>query len=82
MNEEKGKGFDIAKSIMAQLPFFSCRNIILDTNAQKDISKYIYCSDFGISPYRGSYGDQPKKWIDKFFIIKKLISNQNSENNG
>ena len=67
---------------MAQLPFFSCRNIVLDTNAQKDISKYIYCSDFGMSPYRGSYGDQPKKWIDKSFLIKKLINNQKLKENG
>ena len=67
---------------MAQLPFFACRDIVLDANAQKDISKYIYCSDFGISPYRGSYGDQPKKWIDKSFLIKKLINNQKLKENG
>ena len=82
INEEKGKGFDVAKSVMAQLPFFSCRNIILDANAQKDICKYVYCSDFGISPYRGSYGDQPKKWIDKFFIIKNLMDKQKSKEDG
>ena len=82
MNEEKGKSFDVAKSTMAQLPFFSCRNIILDDKAQKDIAKYLYCNDFGISPYKGSYGDQPKKWIDKSFIIKKLINNQKLKEDG
>jgi hypothetical protein len=30
--------------------------------------------DFGISPYNGSYGDQPKKWVDKFFIIKNALN--------
>jgi hypothetical protein len=79
MNEKEGKSFDVAKSIMAQLPFFSCKNIVLDNEAQKDIAKYIYCSDFGISPYKGSYGEQPKKWIDKSFLIKKMINSQESK---
>ena len=42
INDEKGKGVDVANSVMAQLPFFSCRNIILDAYAQKDICKYVY----------------------------------------
>jgi len=84
MNLEKGKSFDIAKSVIAQLPFFACKDIVLDGQAQKDISKYMYCSNFGISPYKGSYGDQPKRWVDKSFLIKKSMNSvtQKDENNG
>ena len=67
---------------MAQLPFFACRNIVLDEKAQKDIARYVYCSDFGISPYQGSYGDQPKKWINKCFVIKKLMNIKEPKENG
>jgi hypothetical protein len=82
VNEEKGKSFIESKSVMAQLPFFSCTNIVLDEKAQKDIARYIYCNDFGISPYQGSYGDQPKKWVDKSFLIKKLMNNQKPKEDG
>ena len=82
INEMKGKGFDIPKSIMAQLPFFSCKNIVLNEKAQKDIARYIYCSDFGISPYQGSYGNQPARWIEKSFLLKKIMNNQKTEDNG
>tara|TARA_R100000278_G_scaffold17008_1_gene17095 strand:- start:285 stop:725 length:441 start_codon:yes stop_codon:yes gene_type:complete len=73
MNEEMGKSFDIASSISQQLPFFCCVNNILNNSSQKDISQYIYCTDLGVSPYSGSYGNQPKKWIDKFFLIKNAL---------
>ena len=82
MNEEKGKSFDVAKSTMAQLPFFSCKNIVLDDKSQKDIAKYIYCNDFNVQPYKGSYGEQPKIWIEKSFIIKKLMTDQKPKENG
>ena len=65
-----GKNFDIAGSISSQLPFFSCINIMFKKEYQKDISKYVYCKDFGTSPYSGSYGEQPNKWIQKVNIIK------------
>ena len=82
MNEKEGKSFDVGKSIMAQLPFFACKNIMLDENAQKDIARFVYCNDFNVAPYEGSYGDQPKKWIDKSFIIKKLMNNQKPKEDG
>lgn len=82
MNEEKGKSFDVAKSTMAQLPFFSCKNMVLDEKSQKDIAKYIYCNDFNVQPYKGSYGEQPKIWIEKSFIIKKLMTDQKPKENG
>ena len=59
---------------MAQLPFFACKRIILDAKMQKDISRYIYCTELGISPYPGDYSMQPQRWIDKFFIIKSTIN--------
>ena len=70
----KGKEFDIAKSVNAQLPFFCCRNIVQSREHQKDIERYIYSEQFGISPYPGSYGEQPAKWVDKAFIIKNTLA--------
>lgn len=68
-----GKSFDIANSVLKQLPFFSCMNIVLDADYQKDISKYLYCKDFSIPAYPGVYGDQPYKWVSKSSIIKNSI---------
>ena len=71
---EKGKEFDTAKSINAQLPFFACRNHLFDKEIQKDIQRYIYCKELGISPYKGSYGEQPARWVDMFFLIKNALA--------
>lgn len=65
-----GKNFDIAGSISSQLPFFSCNNIVLKKEYQQDISKYLYCKEFNVSPYKGMYGDQPSKWLEKVNVIK------------
>ena len=64
---------------MAQLPFFSCKNIILDEDAQKDISRFMYARQFKISPYRGSYGEQPKKWVEKSFMLTHIIERQKAK---
>ena len=72
-SNEKGYDFDIASSISSQTPFFSCNNVFLSKDYQKDISTYVYCKDLSISPYKGSYGEQPKKWVDKYFIIKNAM---------
>jgi hypothetical protein len=79
MNESTGKSFDIVGSISYQLPFFCCNNFMLKSEYQKDISKYVYCKEFSISPYMGSFGDQPKKWIDKVNIIKFAIAKKKSK---
>ena len=71
---KEGRSFNIAGSVSAQLPFFACKNIMLDKKAQKDISRFMYSKEFGISTYKGSYGEQPKKWIEKSFLLKGLIS--------
>ena len=70
----KGRSFDVALSVSKQLPFFSCMNILYNQEAQKDIEKYIYCKEFGISPYPGSFGEQPKRWVDRAFSIKKALA--------
>ena len=78
----KGNNFNIAESVMAQLPFFACKNIMLNNASQKDISRFIYSKDFHISPYKGSYGEQPSKWIEKSFLLKNLVERQKGKANG
>ena len=68
------KEFDLASSVMSQIPHFACKNIFYDNNIQKDIRRYIYCEKFGVSPYNGSYGDQPFKWVKRAFAIKSAIA--------
>ena len=71
---KEGRSFSIAESVSSQLPFFACRNIMLDKKAQKDISRFMYSKEFGVSPYKGSYGEQPKKWVEKSFLLKGLVN--------
>ena len=75
----KGGSFNIGESVMAQLPFFACNNILLDKESQKDIARFIYSRDFSISPYEGSYGEQPAKWVAKAFLLKSLLERQKSK---
>lgn len=75
----KGGSFNIGESIVAQLPFFACKNVLLTKEAQKDIARFIYSRDFGISPYKGSYGEQPQKWVEKSFLLKNLLERQKSK---
>ena len=70
----EGKSFDVAMSIDAQLPFFSCKNVIYSKEYNKDIERYIYCQEFNIAPYPGSYGEQPCLWVEKAFIIKNTLA--------
>lgn len=76
---EEGSNLHIAESVMAQLPFFTCSSMIMDAEAQKDISRFMYARQFNISPYKGSYGEQPKKWIDKTFLLTHLLERQKSK---
>ena len=71
---KEGKSFDVGMSVSKQLPFFSCMNVIYDKDVQKDIEKYVYCKEFGISPYPGSFGKQPKRWVDRMFMIKRALA--------
>ena len=68
-----GKSFDIPSSVSQQLPFFSCMNIILNKEFQRDISQYLYCKEFSVPPFPGSYDNQPCRWINKVNIIKAAM---------
>lgn len=74
-----GKSFNISNSVLTQLPFFSCKNILINSDYQKDIARYIYCSELKSPPYPGPYGEQPSKWVQKVFIIKNSLKTR--ENN-
>ena len=73
-NEEQGMDFDIANSVVSQMPFFACNNIFFDNDIQRDIQRYIYCEKFGIPPYKGSYGEQPARWVGRAFAIKAALA--------
>ena len=73
-NEEKGKEFDVVKSIVSQIPFFSCFNHIRDEKYLKLFNKYLYCTETGTPAYKGCYGEQPARWVQYFFIIKNAIA--------
>ena len=74
INNQGGNEFDISQSINAQLPFFTCKNIVIDKEIQRDIKRYVYCKDLGVSPYSGNFGEQPSRWVNKYFIIKKAFA--------
>tara|TARA_B100001123_G_C14785851_1_gene818457 strand:+ start:259 stop:642 length:384 start_codon:yes stop_codon:yes gene_type:complete len=76
---QEGNDFNVAQSIVKQLPFFACINVLLDKQSQKDISRYVYSESFGISPYKGSYGEQPSKWVEKSFLIKSVIERKKTK---
>ena len=72
-HREKGSSFTVLNDIYEQLPFFTCLNKIIDENAQKDISRYTYSESTSTPPYKGSYGDTPHIWIQKYYIIKQAM---------
>ena len=69
-----GKSFDIVQSVDSQIPFFACRNVIFHPIFSKDKERYIYCENFKIPAYPGTYGEQPSRWVQKTYIIKKAIN--------
>ena len=71
---KRGKSFDVALSVAKQLPFFCCPNKILNAEDQKVIQRYIYCNETGTQAYNGSYGDQPYKWLQQYFILKQAFA--------
>jgi len=73
-NEKHGKSFDKARSVSAQLPFFACKNILLNQEIQNDISRYVYCEKFNVPAYSGAYGDQPYRWIQKSMTIGNAVN--------
>ena len=75
----EGSNLHIAESVMAQLPFFTCTNMVMDNQSQKDIARFMYARQFKISPYSGSYGEQHKKWVEKSFLLNNLIERQKAK---
>jgi hypothetical protein len=73
-NEQQGKNFDIVESIISQIPFFTCLNHLRDVKYLKLINKYIYCIETGTPAHSGSYGEQPARWVEYFFIIKNALA--------
>jgi len=73
-NKVSKRKFTLHQTIKSHLPFFACQNHFLDKKLQSDIQRYIYCKRMKVSPYPGSYGNQPKKWIDKCNIIEKMLN--------
>lgn len=72
--DNKGKEFDIASSVSKQLPFFCCNNLFIKNEYQKDIQRYIYCNETGTPAYSGSYGEQPARWLSKYFVLKSAFA--------
>ena len=72
-NAKLNKNFDIASSIMYQIPHFSCKNIFIKKEYQSDISRYVLSSEHNIPAYKGSYGEQPSIWIQKLFNISSIL---------
>ena len=71
---KKGKNFDVALSVTKQLPFFCCPNQVLSKESQKAIQRYVYCNETGTQAYSGSYGEQPHKWLQQYFILKQAFA--------
>ena len=64
----------MASSINAQLPFFACINNLKDLEIERDISRYMYCKEFSVPPFKGSYGEQPYLWAHKSILIKNALA--------
>ena len=73
-HRNRGSSFSTLNNIWEQLPFFVCNNIIIDEKDQKDISRYVYSKDTNTPPFRGSYGDTPSIWVQKYYIIKHAMA--------
>ena len=59
---------------MSQLSFFCCPNVFYNKEIKKDVERYIYCQENNVTPYQGSYGEQPASWVDKYFSIKNAYA--------
>ena len=73
-NKEMQKEFDPIASAIAQIPFFTCYNHLIDIKYLKLMNRYIYCTETGTPAFSGSYGEQPAKWVQYFFIIKNALA--------
>tara|TARA_R100000458_G_C8229367_1_gene211516 strand:- start:18 stop:482 length:465 start_codon:yes stop_codon:yes gene_type:complete len=74
LNRTSGKNFDISESVISQIPFFACKNVLFDKDIQKDIQRYLYCEKFNVPPYEGGYNTQPYLWVERAFLIRKYLA--------
>ena len=74
VNEEQNKSFDVAESLVAQIPFFACPSKFMDISLNADIERYVYCEKFNIPPFEGDYDNQPAKWVRRAFAIRKALA--------
>ena len=72
-HQKRGSSFSTLNDVFEQLPLFVCNNNIISEKAQKDVSRYIYSTSTNTPPYRGSYGDTPHIWVQKYYIIKEAM---------
>lgn len=77
MSDDNRK-FDEISSVVAQLPFFTCPNHFNTPELQRDLERYLYCDKNNVSAYKGTYGEQPAKWVDKYFAIKNAYAKKES----
>ena len=66
---------DVIIDIYEQLPFFCCKNKVINEDCTNDIRRYTYCEESGQKAYDGSYGDVPSLWVEKHFLIRNIITN-------
>ena len=45
-----------------------------DEKYMKLLNKYLYCTETGTPAHSGSYGEQPARWVQYFFIIKNAMA--------
>ena len=74
VNKEKGTSFNIIESVVSQIYFFACPNMFMDIKIYSDVEKYLYCEKFNVPPYKGSYEEQPAKWVKRAFAIKNAFA--------
>ena len=74
MNVRSNKNFDVSMSIASQIPYFACKDVFLDIFIQQDIKRYIYCKENSVSPYPGSFSEQPYIWVEKYFVMKNAFA--------
>ena len=72
--KQGGQSVDVAQSISSQIPFFACKNVLSSKEYQNDVARYVYCKEFGVSPYPGDYSKHPFRWVEKSFIIKTAFA--------
>ena len=77
VHESNGE-FDADKSLIAQLPHFTCPNLFYDKDISRALERYSYCTENNVPPYPGTYGEQPYRWVQSFFTIKNAYAKRES----